>query len=124
MVCVCVCKSLSCFFLSLQVSVFLLCVYHSSSFSFPSLLPWLCFLVHACCCFTCVQLFATYGLCNLCPLSMGFSRQEYCSVLPCPPPGSNPCFSLLYQAGSLPLESPGKPLCFLKRPQSRTVQQK
>ena len=58
------------------------------------------------------------------PLSMGFSRQEYCSGLPCPPPGSNPCFSLLYQAGSLPLESPGKPLCFLKRPQSRTVQQK
>ena len=62
---VCVCKSLSCLFLSLQVSVFLLCMYHSSAFSFPSLLPWLCFLLYACCCFTCVQLFATYGLCSL-----------------------------------------------------------
>ena len=24
------------------------------------------------------------------PLSMGFSRQEYCSGLPCPPPGDLP----------------------------------
>ena len=24
------------------------------------------------------------------PLSMGFSRQEYCRGLPCPPPGDRP----------------------------------
>ena len=55
-------------------------------------------------------------------LSMGFSRQEYWSGLPCPPPedlpnpasnlGSNqPLFSLLHwQLCSLPLVLPGKPL--------------
>ena len=50
------------------------------------------------------------------PLSMGFSRQEYWSGLPCPPPGesSQPrtrtCISCLlyWQAGSLPLVPPGK----------------
>ena len=50
------------------------------------------------------------------PLSMGFSRQEYWSGLPCPAPGeipnqgSNPCFLRLlqWQAGSLPLAPPGK----------------
>ena len=51
------------------------------------------------------------------PLSMGFSRQEYWSGLSCPPPGdlpspeSNPrLLHLHWQAGSLPLRSPGKPL--------------
>ena len=50
---------------------------------------------------------------------MGFSRQEYWSGLPCPPPGifltqgSNPSLLCLLcllhrQVGSLPLESPGK----------------
>ena len=51
------------------------------------------------------------------PLSMGFSRQEYWSGLPSPPPGDLPnpgmeplSLSLLYwQAGSLPLAPPGKP---------------
>ena len=87
----CVCKSLSCFFLSLQVSVFLLCMYHSSSFSFPSLLPRLRFLLCACCCFTHVRLFATlWTVARQAPLSMGFSRQEYCSGLPCPAPGDLP----------------------------------
>ena len=51
------------------------------------------------------------------PLSMGFSRQEYWSGLPCPPPGALPhsgieprilCL-LHWQAGSLPLAPPGKP---------------
>ena len=47
------------------------------------------------------------------PLFMGFSRQEYWSGLPCPPPGdlSDPgteTTSLL--AGSLPLAPPGKPI--------------
>ena len=53
------------------------------------------------------------------PLSMGFSRQEYWSGLPCLPPGDLPdpgielmshvsCL-LHWQAGSLPLVPPGKP---------------
>ena len=39
-------------------------------------------------CFSHVQVFATLRTvpCQA-PLSMGFSRQEYCSGLPCPPPG-------------------------------------
>ena len=51
------------------------------------------------------------------PLSMGFSRQEYWSGLPCTPPGDlpdpNPCLLCLLhgQAGSLLLALPGKPLC-------------
>ena len=51
------------------------------------------------------------------PLFMGFSKQEYWSRLPCPPPGlfltQGWNLSLLYlrhwQAGSLPLAPPGKP---------------
>ena len=51
------------------------------------------------------------------PLSMGFSRQEHWSGLPCPPPGDLPdpgiepatLVSLALQAVSLPLASPGKP---------------
>ena len=47
------------------------------------------------------------------PLSMGFSRQEYWSELPCPPPGDlpNPGIeprSPALQADSLPSEPPGK----------------
>ena len=35
-----------------------------------------------------VQLFATlWTVAHQAPLSMGFSRQEYLSGLPCPPPG-------------------------------------
>ena len=52
------------------------------------------------------------------PLSMGFSRQEYWSGLPCPPPeifptkGSTPSLLSLphWQAGSLPLALPGEPM--------------
>ena len=45
----------------------------------------------------------------------GFSRQEYCSGLPCPPPGDVPHpgiepGSLALQADSWPSEPPGKPL--------------
>ena len=58
------------------------------------------------------------------PLSMGFSRQEYWSGLPCPPPGDLPdpgiepmSLSLLHwQVDSLPLAQAGKsfnPLCNL-----------
>ena len=42
-------------------------------------------------CFRCVQLFMTpWTLDHQAPLSMGFSRQEYWSGLPCPPPGDLP----------------------------------
>ena len=46
--------------------------------------------VHACklSCFNCVQLFATlWTVAHKAPPSMGFSRKEYWSGLPCPPPG-------------------------------------
>ena len=55
------------------------------------------------------------------PLSMGFSMQEYWNGWPCPPSGDIPdqgsnlhllCL-LHWQAGSLPLVPPGKPLSFL-----------
>ena len=64
-----------------------------------------------------VQLFATLwtAACQV-PLSMEFSRQEYQSELPCPPPGifltqgSKACVLCLLhgQTGSLPLVPPGK----------------
>ena len=56
------------------------------------------------------------------PLSMGFSRQEYWSGLPCPPPGDLPdpgvkpasLKTLLHwQPASLPPVPPGKPLRIL-----------
>ena len=48
------------------------------------------------------------------PLSMEFSRQEYWSRLPCPPPGDLPNLGIepkspALQADSLPAELPGKP---------------
>ena len=65
--------------------------------------------------FSCVQLFGTLWTvaCQV-PLSMGFSRQEYWSELPCPPPGdlSKPGFKLrspALQADSSPTELSGKP---------------
>ena len=47
------------------------------------------------------------------PLSMEFSRQEYWSGLPCPPPGDLPNLGIKprspeLQADSLPSEPPGK----------------
>ena len=49
------------------------------------------------------------------PLSMGFSKQEYWSALPCPPPGALPTPGIkprspALQADSLPSEPPGKPM--------------
>ena len=67
--------------------------------------------------FSCAQLFATLWIvaCQA-PLSIGFSRQEYWSGLPYPPPGDifNPGIepvsltSLHWQVGSLPLAQPEK----------------
>ena len=63
----------------------------------------------------CVRLFVT--LCTVAcqpPLSMRFSRQEYWSGLPCPPPGdlSDPGIESrlpALQVDSLPAELPRKP---------------
>ena len=41
--------------------------------------------------FICIWMFVTLQtVAHQAPLSMGFSRQEYCSGLPCPPPGDLP----------------------------------
>ena len=75
--------------------------------------------VCVCVCVKSLQLFPTlwpHGLAHQAPLSMGFSRQEYWSGLPCPPPGDLPHpgikpKSLTFPAlagGSLPLMPPGK----------------
>ena len=61
-----------------------------------------------------VQLFGTpWTAAHQAPLSMGFSRQEYWSELPCPPPGdlSHPGikpFSPALQTNYLPSEPPVK----------------
>ena len=39
---------------------------------------------------SCPTLYDRMDLAHQTPLSMGFSRQEYWSVLPCPPPGDLP----------------------------------
>ena len=63
-----------------------------------------------------LQLFVTpWTVAHQAPLSMGFSRQEYRSGLPCPPPGDPPDpgidprlqHLLHWQVGSLPLEPRG-----------------
>ena len=65
-----------------------------------------------------VQLFTTlWTVAHQAPLSMEFSRQEYWSGMPGPPPGDLPdpgielmsLMSPALQADSLPSESPGKP---------------
>ena len=57
----------------------------------------MCVCVYVCVCvctlsrFSCVQLCATlWTIVHQAPLSMGFSRQDYWSGLPCPPPGDLP----------------------------------
>ena len=69
-------------------------------------------------CFSHVWLFATpWTVAHQAPLSMGFSRKEYLSGLPCPPPGDLPNLGIEpkslclphWQMGSLPPVPPGKP---------------
>ena len=63
----------------------------------------------------CVRLFAiTWTIAYQASLTMEFSRQEYQSGLPFPPPGDLPDpgiepTSLASQADALPSEPPGKP---------------
>ena len=62
--------------------------------------------------FSCVQPVATlWTVARQAPLPMGFSRQEYWSGLPCPPPGDLPNLGIearspTLQAESLPSEPP------------------
>ena len=69
-----------------------------------------CVLSH----FSCVRLCDPMDCSPQAPLSMEFSRQEYWSGLPCPPPGdfSQPRNQTLrflhWQVGSLPLAPPEK----------------
>ena len=72
-----------------------------------------CVLSH----FNCVWFFATlWTVAHQAPLSMGVSRQEYWSELPCPSPGDlpdpgiepAPAASPTLQVDSLPTEPPGK----------------
>ena len=69
-------------------------------------------------CFSCVQLFATpWTVAHQVPLSMGFSRQEYWSGLPFPPPEDLPDSGIelaspvapALQVDSLPLSLQGSP---------------
>ena len=63
-----------------------------------------------------VQLFVTpWTVAHQAPLSMGFSRQEYCSGLPFPSPGDLPNLGIepgspALQADALTSEPAGKPL--------------
>ena len=68
---------------------------------------------------SCPTLATTWTVTCQAPLSMEFLRQEYWSGLLGPPPGGlpNPGIqpgSPALQAGSLPSEPPGKPLCLLR----------
>ena len=71
-----------------------------------------CMLVH----FSRVQLFVIlWTIVHQSPLSMGFSRHEYWSGLPCPPPGDLPDpkikpESAALQVDSLPLSHWGSPM--------------
>ena len=89
----------------------------------PSYLPAVIFQYNACgacvpSCFSHIRLCATsWTVARQAPLSMGLSRQEYWSGLPCPPPRDLPDLgmeptslrsNLHWQAGSLLLRPPGK----------------
>ena len=70
-----------------------------------------------------VQLFATlWTVACQAPLSMGFSRQEYWSGLPCPPPGDLPNPGTEPMSSTAPTcrrftpETPGKPCATLPPP--------
>ena len=94
------------------------------SFSWLSSSPVCICAVHACMLshFSHVQLFETWwAIARQAPLSMGFSRQEHCSGLPCPPPGDLPGpgielsspLSPALQVDSLYTELSEKPIFFL-----------
>ena len=112
--------------LELREKIHQSCRHHHHHHHFGCLWPWIsqckfksvmlaCALSH----FSHVLFFATlWTPAPQASLSVGFSRQEYWSVLPCPSPGifptqelnSNLSCLLHWQAGSSPLAPPGNPL--------------
>ena len=74
-------------------------------------ISWVC----ECCHFNCVRLCVTlWTVAHQVPLFMGFSRQEYWSGFPCPPPGDFPdpgikSVSPALQVDFLPLSHWGSP---------------
>ena len=67
---------------------------------------------------SCLTLVTPWTVARQAPLPMGFSRQEYRSGLPCPPPGDLPDPGMepgspATQVESLPSEPPGKPFLYL-----------
>ena len=112
--------------LELREKIHQSCHHHHHHHHFGCLWPWIsqykfksvmlaCALSH----FSHVWLFATlWTLAHQASLSVGFSRQEYWSGLPCPSPGIFPTQELNshllrllhWQASSLPLAPPGNPL--------------
>ena len=90
---------------------------HPLGFFFLTYPRWIreCALSH----FSCDQLSVTlWTVAHQGPLSMGFSRQEYWSGLPCPPPGDFPNPGIkprtsALQADSLLAEPPGKPIWYI-----------
>ena len=67
-----------------------------------------------------VQLFATpWTVAHQAPLSMGVSRQEYWSGLPCPPPGDLP--NLGIEAESPTLQADALPIVLLKTLKKKTL---
>ena len=55
-----------------------------------------CVCVSMLSCFNLIQLFVNlWTIAHQAPLSMGFSRQEYLSGLPCPTPGDIPDLGIL-----------------------------
>ena len=88
---------------------------------------YVCVLSH----FGCVLIFVTpWAIAGQAPLSMGVSRQEYWSGLPCPAPGDLPNpgieptshISMHWQMGSLPLVLPRKILFSTWGPLSQQYQ--
>ena len=83
--------------------------------------PLLLLLSH----FSSVQLCATpQTVIHQAPVSMGFTRQEYCSGLPCIPPGDLPDPGMepgspALQADSLPLGHQGSPMEHLQKLKTR-----
>ena len=101
----------------LTVQQLCLCVHLQAACWYFLRPPPVMFINQVCALLNCFSGVTLWTVARQTPLSIGFSRQEYWSGLPCPPPGDLPdsrmepsllCL-LHWQVGSLPLAPPGKP---------------
>ena len=70
-----------------------------------------CLFQYVLCLLSCVLFFETpLSVAHQASLSMEFSRQKYCSGLPCPPPGDLPNPGIKPRSPVLQAVPPGKPL--------------